>query len=144
VAGTVGSGLLTDRLDPRRLLATYYALRGLTLLALPLLLTATVGPPIVTFVIVFGLLDVATVPPTLALCRAHYGSDAPVVFGWVNAAHQLGAGLVAFLGGAARDAFGSYDLVWVAAGALCAMGALMALTIRWPGRGYAPSARDTV
>ncbi|TLS44823.1 MFS transporter [Streptomyces montanus] len=134
VAGTVASGLLTDRVDARRLLATYYALRGLTLVALPLLLTATVGPPLVTFVIVFGLLDVATVPPTLALCRAHYGPDAPVVFGWVSAAHQLGAGLVAFLGGTARDAFGSYDFVWVAAGALCAMGALMALTIKWPER----------
>lgn len=80
--------------------------------------------------------------------RAHYGSDAPVAFGWVNAAHQLGAGLVAFLGGTARDAFGSYDFVWVAAGALCAMGALMALTIKRPGLDpgldYAPSARDTV
>ncbi|OAH15170.1 MFS transporter [Streptomyces jeddahensis] len=130
VAGTVGSGWLTDRVDARRLLAVCYALRGLSLLALPLLLTATVQPPLVAFVIVFGLLDVATVPPTLALCRAYHGADAPVVFGWINAAHQLGAGLVAFLGGAARDVSGSYDMVWVAAGALCAVAALMALTLR--------------
>ncbi|MEV6695828.1 MFS transporter [Streptomyces sp. NPDC051453] len=132
VAGTVASGWLTDRADPRRLLAVYYALRALTLLALPLLLTSAVDAPLVAFTVVFGLLDVATVPPTIALCRAHYGADAPVVFGWVSAAHQVGAGAVAFAGGMARDAFGSYDPVWVGAGALCAGAALLALTVRMP------------
>ncbi|MGW6400026.1 MFS transporter [Streptomyces sp. NPDC055134] len=132
VAGTVASGWLTDRADPRRLLAVYYALRGLTLLALPLLLTSAVDAPLVAFTVVFGLLDVATVPPTIALCRAHYGANAPVVFGWVSAAHQVGAGAVAFAGGMARDAFGSYDPVWVGAGALCAGAALLALTVHRP------------
>ncbi|MFF1761950.1 MFS transporter [Streptomyces sp. NPDC058266] len=147
VAGTVGSGWLTDRADPRRLLATYYALRGLTLLALPLLLTSAVDAPLVAFTVVFGLLDVATVPPTIALCRAHYGADAPVVFGWVSAAHQVGAGAVAFAGGVTRDAFGSYDPVWVGAGALCAGAALLALTVRRPqgpqGPRVTPPARAT-
>ncbi|MFE6755100.1 MFS transporter [Streptomyces sp. NPDC057684] len=144
VAGTVASGWLTDRADPRRLLAVYYALRGLTLLALPLLLTSAVDAPLVAFTVVFGLLDVATVPPTIALCRAHYGTDAPVVFGWVSAAHQVGAGAVAFAGGMARDAFGSYDPVWVGAGALCAGTALLALTVRGPrGRRVTPPAPAT-
>ncbi|MFE4716168.1 MFS transporter [Streptomyces sp. NPDC056728] len=144
VAGTVASGWLTDRADPRRLLAVYYALRGLTLLALPLLLTSAVDAPLVAFTVVFGLLDVATVPPTIALCRAHYGADAPVVFGWVSAAHQVGAGAVAFAGGTARDAFGSYDPVWVGAGALCAGAALLALTLRRPqGRRVTPPAPAT-
>ena len=35
VVGTTVSGWLTDRLDPRRLLAWYYALRGLAVIALP-------------------------------------------------------------------------------------------------------------
>ncbi|WP_327577748.1 MFS transporter [Streptomyces sp. NBC_00145] len=144
VAGTVASGWLTDRADPRRLLAVYYALRGLTLLALPLLLTSAVDVPLVAFTVVFGLLDVATVPPTIALCRAHYGADAPVVFGWVSAAHQVGAGAVAFAGGMARDAFGSYDPVWVGAGALCAGAALLALTLRKPqGQRVTPPAPAT-
>ncbi|WP_432177971.1 MFS transporter [Streptomyces sp. NBC_00063] len=144
VAGTVASGWLTDRADPRRLLAVYYALRALTLLALPLLLTSAVDAPLVAFTVVFGLLDVATVPPTIALCRAHYGADAPVVFGWVSAAHQVGAGAVAFVGGMARDAFGSYDPVWVGAGALCAGAALLALTVRMPrGRRVTPPAPAT-
>ncbi|MGR8012081.1 MFS transporter [Streptomyces hypolithicus] len=132
VAGTVGSGRLTDRVDPRRLLAAYYALRGLTLFALPLLLTGQVGAPLVAFVVVFGLLDVATVPPTLALCRELYGADSAIVFGWVGAAHQLGAGLAAFAGGVARETFGSYDPMWVGVAALCGAGALLALMVVRP------------
>ncbi|WP_420711613.1 MFS transporter [Streptomyces sp. NRRL F-4489] len=130
IAGTVGSGWLTDRFDTRRLLAVYYGLRGLSLLVLPMLMAATVHPPMVFFIVFYGLDWVATVPPTLALCRAHYGEDSAIVFGWVLAAHQVGAALIAYLGGLARDAFGTYDPVWYASGALCAVAALMALVLR--------------
>jgi predicted MFS family arabinose efflux permease len=119
VAGTVASGWLTDRADPRPLLAGYFALRGVLLAALPWLLAPSVQPSMVFFVVVFGLLDVATVPPVVALTRQRYGEAGPVVFGWVVAAHQVGAGLMAFGGGVARDAFGGYDAVWVAAALLC-------------------------
>jgi predicted MFS family arabinose efflux permease len=121
VAGTVASGWLTDRVDPRRLLAGYFALRGGLLAALPWLLASTVQPSMVFFVVAFGLLDVATVPPVVALCRRRYGDDSPVVFGWVVAAHQVGAGLMAYGGGVIRDTLGGYDPVWVAAAGLCAL-----------------------
>ncbi|MET9464106.1 MFS transporter [Streptomyces sp. NPDC006544] len=130
VIGTVFSGWLTDRFEARRLLVVYYALRGISLLFLPMLLAPAVDVPMVFFIVFYGLDWVATVPPTIALCREHYGEDSAIVFGWVLAAHQVGAALVAFLGGLARDAFGSYDLVWYASGALCAMAALMAMVIR--------------
>ncbi|MFE9838657.1 MFS transporter [Streptomyces sp. NPDC005551] len=130
VIGTVASGWFTDRFEPRRLLAVYYALRGVSLLFLPMLLAPGVHPPMIFFIVFYGLDWVATVPPTLALCREQYGEDSAIVFGWVLASHQVGAALVAFLGGVARDAFGSYDVVWYASGALCAAAALMALVIR--------------
>lgn len=130
IIGTIASGWFTDRFDARRLLAVYYALRGLSLMFLPMLLSDTVHPPMIFFIVFYGLDWVATVPPTIALCREQYGEDSAIVFGWVLASHQVGAGLVAFLGGAARDAFGSYDVVWYASGALCAIAALMALVIR--------------
>ncbi|MFK4065934.1 MFS transporter [Streptomyces sp. NPDC029674] len=130
IIGTVASGWFTDRFDARRLLAVYYALRGGSLLFLPILLAPTVHPPMIFFIVFYGLDWVATVPPTLALCREQYGDDSAIVFGWVLASHQVGAALVAFLGGVARDAFGSYDVVWYASGALCAAAALMALVIR--------------
>ncbi|MBT2387194.1 MFS transporter [Streptomyces sp. ISL-11] len=130
VVGTIASGWFTDRFEARRLLAVYYGLRGVSLMFLPMLMAPSVHPPMIFFIVFYGLDWVATVPPTIALCREHYGEDSAIVFGWVLASHQVGAALVAFLGGVARDVFGSYDLVWYASGALCAMAALMALVIR--------------
>ncbi|MET9642189.1 MFS transporter [Streptomyces syringium] len=130
VVGTIASGWFTDRFEARRLLAVYYGLRGISLMFLPMLLAPSVHPPMIFFIVFYGLDWVATVPPTIALCREHYGDDSAIVFGWVLASHQVGAALIAFLGGVARDVFGSYDLVWYASGALCAVAALMALIIR--------------
>ncbi|MER5204957.1 MFS transporter [Streptomyces sp. NPDC002825] len=132
VMGTVASGWFTDRFSPRRLLAVYYALRGVSLLFLPMLLAPSVHPPMLFFIVFYGLDWVATVPPTIALCREHYGEDSAIVFGWVLASHQVGAAAVAFAGGVARDVFGTYDVVWYASGALCAAAALMALVITRP------------
>jgi len=130
VVGTIASGWFTDRYDPRRLLAVYYALRGVSLLFLPLLLGPSVHPPMIFFIVFYGLDWVATVPPTIALCRDQFGDDSAIVFGWVLASHQVGAALVAFLGGVVRDTFGSYNVMWYASGALCAVAALLALVIR--------------
>ncbi|WP_372461494.1 MFS transporter [Actinacidiphila acidipaludis] len=130
IAGTVASGWFTDRISPRRLLAIYYGLRGLSLMFLPMLLADTIHPPMVLFIVFYGLDWVATVPPTIALCREHYGESSAIVFGWVLASHQIGAALVAYLGGVARDSLGSYDVVWYTSGALCGIAALMSLVIR--------------
>lgn len=130
IIGTIASGWFTDRFDARRLLAIYYALRGVSLLFLPMLLAPDVRPPMLFFIVFYGLDWVATVPPTIALCREYYGKDSAIVFGWVLASHQIGAGVVAFAGGVARDVTGSYNTVWYASGALCAAAALMALLIR--------------
>ncbi|MFD8640331.1 MFS transporter [Streptomyces zaomyceticus] len=140
VVGTIASGWFTDRFEARRLLAVYYALRGVSLLFLPMLLAPSVHPPMLFFIVFYGLDWVATVPPTIALCREHYGEDSAIVFGWVLASHQVGAAVVAFAGGVARDVFGSYDVVWYASGALCAAAALMALVIRRTRTGPLPSA----
>ncbi|WP_103514686.1 MFS transporter [Streptomyces sp. SM10] len=132
VIGTVVSGWATDRGDPRRLLAVFFTLRGLLLMCLPLLMSATVRPSMLAFVVVFGLLDLATVPPVIALCREFHGDDGAIVFGWVGAAHQVGAALAAFGGGAARDTFGTYAPVWMTLGILCAGAALLSLMVRRP------------
>jgi predicted MFS family arabinose efflux permease len=132
VVGTIIAGWLTDRLDGRWLLAACFGSRGIVLAFVPVLMAPGADPSMVFFVVVFGLLDVATVPPTIALCRRRYAEDGAVVFGWVNAAHQCGAGLMAVLGAAARDAFGSYQAVWLAGGALCAIAAALSLATRVP------------
>ncbi|BCM71646.1 MFS transporter [Streptomyces tricolor] len=128
--GAALSGWLTDRFDPRRLLAVYFTVRALTLLALPLVFTASAQPSMIVFAVVYGLVDVATVPPVIALCQRTYGDDGPIVFGWTNSAHQLGAGASAFLGATARDVFGTYDTVWITLSAVCLVAALLAMVVR--------------
>lgn len=128
--GALLAGWLTDRFDPRRLLTACFAVRALTLLALPLVFAAEVTAPMLLFVAVYGLVDVATVPPVIELARRVYGEDGPVVFGWTNAAHQLGAGASAYLGATARDVLGTYDVVWAALAAGCLAAALLAPAVR--------------
>ncbi|MFD5210665.1 MFS transporter [Streptomyces anulatus] len=137
--GALLAGWLTDRFDPRRLLTVCFAVRALTLLALPLVFAAEVTAPMLLFVAVYGLVDVATVPPVIELARRVYGEDGPVVFGWTNAAHQLGAGASAYLGATARDVLGSYDVVWAALAVGCLAAALLAPAVRV--RAHRPAAR---
>ncbi len=129
IVGTIASGWLTDKINPRILLAVYYAGRGLGLLVLPFLLSATVEPPIIVFVVIYGLDWVATVPPTVAICREIFGKDGPIVFGWVFAAHQVGAAIAATVAGTVRDATGEYTIAWFGAAALCLVAAVVSAGI---------------
>lgn len=123
VIGTIGSGWLTDRVDPRRLLFTYYALRGLSLMVLDPALDAR-NAGLWTFMVFYGLDWVATVPPTVALCAQQFGRErGAVVYGWVFAGHQLGAALMAWGAGALRDSTGSYRAAWITAGVCCLVAA---------------------
>ncbi|GLH97595.1 MFS transporter [Phytohabitans aurantiacus] len=139
IAGTIASGWLTDRVDSRVLLGAYYALRGLSLLVLPSLFAATAQPSMLVFVIFYGLDWVATVPPTVALCREYFGADGPVVFGWVFASHQVGAALAATGAGLVRDQLGTYAMAWYIAGALAIGGSVLSLMLRRPPLAPAPA-----
>jgi predicted MFS family arabinose efflux permease len=125
--GTLGSGWLTDRYDPRRLLAIYYGFRGISLLFLPFV-TEPFG--LALFAILFGLDYIATVPPTSALVADTFGrQNAGTVFGWVFCAHQIGAALAAWLGGLTRDLTGDYGLAFLAAGVLAITATVLSLGI---------------
>jgi predicted MFS family arabinose efflux permease len=130
VAGTIFSGWLTDRADPRVLLLAYYGLRGLSLFLLPQLFGTDIQASMIAFIVFYGLDWVATVPPTLALCRQYFGARAPVVFGWVFASHQIGAAVAAFGAGFVREVTGSYDGAWYGAAGLCVVAAALSLSIR--------------
>ncbi|GLY97349.1 MFS transporter [Actinoplanes sp. NBRC 103695] len=129
IVGTIASGWLTDRVDSRLLLGGYYALRGLSLLALPSLFAATAHPSMVVFILFYGLDWVATVPPTVTLCREYFGDRGAVVFGWVFASHQIGAAIAAVVAGTLRDRLGDYDLAWYGAGGLAIVAALLSLAL---------------
>ena len=94
--GTTGSGWLTDRFDARKLLFMYYGLRGVSLIYLPFSDFSFYGLSL--FAVFYGLDWIATVPPTLRLATEAFGDrDAPVVFGWIAAGHQMGAASAAVI-----------------------------------------------
>ncbi len=131
--GTTLSGYLSDRFDNRKLLAWYYGLRGLSLFWLPYSEFTLVGLSL--FAVFYGLDWIATVPPTVKLAAAEFGSErASIVFGWVFAAHQLGAAAAAYGGGLSRSLLLSYSPALFVAGAACLLAALGVRLMRTPAR----------
>ncbi|MBB2917160.1 MFS transporter [Cupriavidus alkaliphilus] len=126
--GTILSGWLSDRYDSRKLLFWYYALRGLSLFWLPHSTFTLYGLSI--FAMFYGLDWIATVPPTVKLAATAFGRErAPMVFGWIFAAHQIGAAVAAFGAGLSRTLLLTYTPALYAAGAACLVAALMALMV---------------
>jgi predicted MFS family arabinose efflux permease len=124
--GTIASGWLSDRFNPRILLFWYYGLRGLSLLYLPF--SGFHPVTLAAFAVFYGLDWIATVPPTVKLTAQAFGPRANLVFGWIFAAHQLGAGAAALTAGIVRTEFGSYALAFQGAGLLCVVAALAMIT----------------
>jgi MFS family permease len=128
LAGTTASGWLSDRYDSRWLLFWYYGLRGLSLLYLPYSGFSLSGLSL--FAVFYGLDWIATVPPTVRLTTQIFGKqDAPIIFGWLLAGHQLGAGTTAFEAGLLRTYLGDYFLPVLISGALCIIAAVLVLRI---------------
>jgi sugar phosphate permease len=127
--GTIGSGWLTDRFDPRMLLAWYYGLRGLSLMWLPFSGFDIVALSV--FAVFFGLDFIATVPPTVKLSAQYFtATKAPIVFGWAFASHQIGGAVAALATGLSRDALATYVPAFFAAGVLCLLAALAVFTLQ--------------
>ncbi|UGA46224.1 MFS transporter [Bradyrhizobium quebecense] len=138
--GTIISGWLSDRFDNRRLLFWYYGLRGLSLLYLPYSDFTFYGLSL--FAMFYGLDWIATVPPTVRLTAQRFGAErANLVFGWIFAGHQLGAGAAAFGAGLSRTLYASYLPAFFIAGALCVIAALSVLAISRPQPKVAPEAK---
>ncbi|MGC3980184.1 MAG: MFS transporter [Steroidobacteraceae bacterium] len=135
--GTTLSGWLSDRFNNRVLLFWYYGLRGLALLFLPYAFGFQYfGLPL--FGLFYGLDWIATVPPTVRLTTDIFGSkDAPVIFGWIVAGHQLGAAFAALGAGMLRSSLGSYTAPTLISGTLCIIGAVLVLRIN--RRAYTPA-----
>ncbi len=126
--GTTASGWLTDRYNARYLLFWYYGLRGLSLMVLPF---TDFGPlSLGAFALFYGLDWIATVPPTLALANEAFGrKDAPVIFAWILAGHQIGAATAAAGAGIIRSETGSYMMAFVASGIACLIASALVLRI---------------
>ena len=127
IVGTTLSGWLTDRWDSRKLLFAYYGLRGLSLMLLPLAFSAG-SFTMIAFIVFYGLDWIATVPPTVNLATKQFGREqGMIVYGWVFAAHMVGAAVAATGAGVIRTVTGDYFLAFVSAGLLCLVAAVLSL-----------------
>ena len=98
----------------------------------------SVDMPMWAFVVFYGLDWTATVPPTVELCRCHFGLHASgVVFGWIYASHMIGAGIGASVSGALRSGAGSYASAWLLTAGLCLVAGVLPMTMK-----RAPKAHD--
>ncbi len=130
VIGTLFSGWLTDRYDPRKLLFFYFGTRGLSLFLLPSILFSSIHPSTLIFVIFYGLDWVATVPPTIMLCRSILGPQrASIVYGWVFTGHQIGGAIAAFGAAVLRVKLGDYAVAFYISGAMCIVTSYFVLRI---------------
>ncbi|MFM6977589.1 MAG: MFS transporter [Micrococcales bacterium] len=130
IIGTIASGWLTDRYNPVILLAIYYGVRGLSLFTVPFVLAPEVHPPLLFFVVFYGLDWIATVPPTVELCRRYFGLEvSAVIYGWVFTSHMVGAAIAASFAGWIRVVDGSYFIAWMTAGVLCLLATATVLVL---------------
>ncbi|MGM9951738.1 MAG: MFS transporter [Lysinibacillus sp.] len=129
--GTTVSGWLSDRFDNRWLLFWYYSLRGVSLLCLPFALESGSYAWLMVFAIFYGLDWIATVPPTIGLTRQRFGiQKSAMMYGWIMAAHQVGAGVAAYTGGVFYTVYGSYTWAFILAGGFCALASLFVILIK--------------
>jgi predicted MFS family arabinose efflux permease len=128
--GTVLSGWMIDRVEPRKWLALVYALRAVSLFILPFV---TEFSGFFLFAVVYGLDWFATVPPTIAITADTFGKRAVgSIYGWIFLSHQVGASLMAAGGGLAHDWLGSYEAAFLTGGVLALIAAGLAWQIRPP------------
>ncbi|MCA0454655.1 MAG: MFS transporter [Chloroflexi bacterium] len=132
IIGTLASGWLSERFDNRKLLATYYGLRAMSLAALPFILEMQ---GMFLFAVIYGLDWVATVPPTVNLTAQRFGRGSlGSLYGWIFCSHMIGAGIASYAGGFFRDLLGDYHLIFISAAVMGIIAVGLSLTISSPAR----------
>ena len=111
IAGSIGSGTISNVMPKRYLLAAIYFSRSIAILVFILL------PPGSTVTLIFGavmgLLWLSTIPPTSALVAIMFGPRwLTMLLGIAFFSHQVGGFLGVWLGGALYERTGSYDAIW--------------------------------
>jgi MFS family permease len=130
VFGTILSGWLCDRFGKLWPLASYYVIRGITLIMLPSI--DTTGQ-LMIFSIIYGMNWLSTIPATSALTADLFGKqNIGVVFGWICFAHQIGAAIAAYGAGYIHSVIGNYSLAFMASGLSAFIATGMIFFIREP------------
>jgi MFS family permease len=111
IFGTLGMGYLASKYSKKILLSALYFLRAVVLILFLFLPSSTFTA--LGFGVLFGILWLATIPPTNGIVAQIFGTKyLATLFGIVFFSHQVGSFLGAYLGGYFYDNFGSYDYAW--------------------------------
>jgi MFS family permease len=139
--GTILSGWMIDRVQPRKWLAMVYALRGFSLLILPFMQDFK---GLLIFAVIYGLDWFATVPPTMAITADTFGKqNIGKIYGWIFMSHQIGAAIMASTAGVLRTWMGDYQFAFLSGGVIAMIAAGLALQIKPKQReATAPSAPE--
>jgi MFS family permease len=128
VVGTIASGWICDRFGRCGPLATFYLLRGVSLLFLPYVWNV---PSLQVWAVIFGLNYFSTVPPTTTLTVNIFGRySVGELSGWIFFAHQVGAALGAAIAGWVFEWTGTYTSAFVSAAVMAFLGSALTLLIR--------------
>ncbi len=128
LVGSILSGWITDRYNPRLILFAIFTLRGVSLIILPY--TAFDITSLTIFALFNGIEWVATVPPIVKLLNENFGRrDAPILVAWIYAMHQVGSAAAALGAGLLRDFTGTYVLAFVSTGVACLLAAWLVMRI---------------
>jgi MFS family permease len=128
VPGSLVSGWLSDRYDPRRVLAAIFASRVVALALLPYLPGAE---GLFVFALLFGFGWIAQRAPLTEIVTNLYGlRSVGGVLGWISPGHQVGAAGMAYLAGAIHTWTGSYDMAFQLGAGLTVAATLAVLAVR--------------
>lgn len=126
--GTVLSGWMTDKVQPKKWLAMVFALRSVSLLILPFV---DDYKGLFLFAIIYGLDWFATVPPVMTITADSFGKqNIGKVYGWIFMAHQIGAAIMATTAGMLRTSLGNYQLAFLSGGVMAMIAAGLSLQIK--------------
>lgn len=123
IMGTVLSGYLADRFSCKNLLAFLYGTRALSIVLLLIIVNditlfgffVSQSHLLILFAISFGIVDFATVAPTIKLTTEYFSHlSVGVIFGWIYLSHQIGSALGSFVPGLLFDMTGSYNVSFIA------------------------------
>lgn len=142
ILGSIGLGMLADRIGRPQVLAIVYLLRGVAFFVLMAVGTDSL---IFLYAAVLGISWTATTPLTAAISADIYGrTNIGVIFGSLFTWMNIGFGVGSFLDGVIFDIAGAYTVALGINGALGVMAALLIAQVR-PGRWvrFAPNVAPT-
>lgn len=141
IVGTTLSGYFSDRWSPRHMLMGLYGFRFFTIIILIVIMNnfsfmgffLTQSHLLFLFAISFGVVNIATVAPTIKLATDYFQHlSVGAVVGWLYLSHQLGAAIGSFVPGILFELTGGYTISFVGSMILLIIASVLSILLPKP------------